>query len=1016
MWITALGAFDLLTPGDFLPESQLWQTATPTLGATPLDAGMAKPKVEVLVAGDVCAPGNHPVRSLVVNLELGPIHKRLIAFGRRWWQHGPDGPVMSDPEPFERVRLGWENAFGGPEFADNPVGKGVDARKRMRQREPAELPQIESPESLIVEIDHHPAPASFGPRAEDAPARRGFAGTYDDAWLRDDFPNPAQNFDWRFYNAACPDQQTDAELSGDEPYRITSMHPDHREICGRLPGFRVRGFARQGAAFRELPMRCDTVWFFPNATMGIVLFRGGIAVADKEASDVPHVLLAYERLTDPKRTLAHYETALDERTDPELGAQKMFDERPIKPERLPEETAEIEAERQAIIEENTKRQEQAREHAIASCFRTAGLSPPPPGTFKDDTPPMPVAMPVITPSEISRLEVDMAGLMKSADAMHEYGEKENREQLAQIKRDLSQQSGQALGQIDPQTRPLVEERLRQASKQLSKEHGEGFDLVPSAAAVPAAAVAATAAPKLPSAQEAFKRAGEAIKRQVSAVSAKPKTESGVSPALRRARNRALGQIDEEDSITKALAGLDKADEGRRQTLAQVDGIEGGLPPAAPQPTNPFQAASAMLGEKNVANAPEGQKAAEKLSSSLADPKVAFVASAVEEAAAKSEPADPETAFAEARDKIEGMRGQIAALNADSRRMSIEPLAPDPQEPLSPEDALALGALALDLVGRNEGLQGRDLAGADLTEADLTGLDLSGIFLEKAVLKGAKLTGANLHEAVLTGADLTGADLTGADLTDSNLSGANFAEARLCEARLDNAQLHKTRFDQADLRRARLIAVASLEAVLARADLSGAEIRDANFIQCDLTGFSLDGANLHSVTFLETRMAGLSARAARFERCVLIGLDGEDADLTGLEFINSACIGGAKLNRAHMAGLVAPGSGWRGADLSGADLTAARLDESDLGETTLVGACLHRASLKRAVLHKIDGTGANFFGATLLEAQAQGADFTNASLHMANLYSADLTDAVFTLSDLTGANLTLTLLTKPTNAE
>ncbi len=1040
LWITALGAFDLLSPGDFLPEAQLWQTAAPALGATPLDAGMPKPRVEVLVVGDVCAPRNDPVRHLLMNLELGPIQKRIVAFGRRWWRYGPDGPVLSEPEPFERVRLGWENAFGGPGFAANPLGKGIDARKLMSQRIPAELPQIETPASLILNIDHHPAPAGLGPRPDDAPGRIGFAGTYDEAWLRDGFPGHAKDFDWRYYNTACPDQQTDVELTGNERYRLTGMHPDHAEFQGRLPGFRVRAFARQVEAFIELPMRCDTVWFFPNAAMGMVLFRGGLVVQDSEASSVSDVLLAYERLTDPQRALGHYETALNERTDLERAALKFFDERPLKPERLPEEVAAVEAERQAIREENDKREEQAREHSLAAAFRRAGLPLPPPALLKDDTP-LPVQIPVVTPGEIERLEVDMTTLVKTADTLQDYAEKQRKNLLAQTEREL-RRATQAFGQIDPQARPLLTDPLRQVSKNVSEALGKKIDLAlpaPTGAPLPDAFKRAEEALKkspteaaAPQMSDIFKRAEEALKKSPTEVAAKAQTKNGISLGLYRARQRALGEIDAEDPLTKALAQLDEAQGVQKrvgkQTTETMEQARSALPSpgmAPPAPVNPFETALQGLRSESLAKEPAAKEAAGKLSAALASPGGEYLTSVMK--ATKSDKASPpselpaddisdrvEGSMAEAREKIEQTREESETLRAYGRRTSPEPMAPE--EPLSPEDAEALGLLALELARGRDGLCGRDLAGADLTGADLAGLNLTGIFLERAVLKGANLAGAKLHRAVLTGADLTGADLTGADLTDANLSGAIMMEARLCEARLENVSLYHSRLDRADLSRARLIAVNPIEARLTNACLTAAEIRDVSFLKCDMAGIVLDEARLHGVTCIETRLAGLTARAARFERCVLIGLDGDDADLTGLEFINSACIGEAKLNRARLTGLVAPGSGWRGAEMRDADLTAARLDEADLGETNLAGACLHRASLKRAVLHKADCTGTNFFGATLLEAQAQAADFTQASFHMANLYSTDLSDAVLTLCDLTGANLTHTVMTRPANAE
>ena len=1048
LWITALGAFDLLSPGDFLPEARLWQTAAPALGATPLDAGMPKPRAEVLVAGDVCAPRNRPVRNLMVNLELGSIQKRLVAFGRRWWRYGPDGPVMSEPEPFERVRLGWENAFGGPGFADNPLGTGVEARKLMTQRIPAELPRIETPATLILNIDHHPAPTGLGPRPEDAPGRIGFAGTYDDAWLRDGFPGHARDFDWRYYNTACPDQQTDVELSGNERYRLTGMHPDHAEFQGRLPGFRVRAFARQGEAFIELPMRCDTVWFFPNAALGIVLFRGGLMVQDREAGSVSDVLLAYERLSDPPRPPDHYRTALNERTDPETAALKFFDERPLKPERLPEEIAAVEAERQAIREENAKRDEQAREHALATAFRTAGLPMPPAALLKDD-PPLPVQIPVVTPGEIERLEVDMSALVKTADALQDYTEKQRKNLLAQTEREL-QRATQAFGQIDPQVRPLLTDPFRQVSKNVSEALGKNIDLVPPpspATPSPLSGVLKDTGEflkkrqpeaALPAPSDPFKQAEGLLKKSLRSTPAKAQTKDGMSLGLYRARQRALGAIDEEDPLTKSLAQLDEmqatqkrvgkqAAEAMEQTRSALPspGTAHPAPPAPPDaPINPFETALQTLRSESLAKEPAAKEAAGKLSAALSHPGVEYLTGVVHATKDKASPPSELTAsdisdraeagFAEAREKIEQAREEFETLSADGRRASPEPMAPE--EPLSPEDAQALGLLALELARGRAGLRERDLAGADLTGADLAGLDLSGIFLERAVLKGANLAGANLHRAVLTGADLTGADLTQTDLTEANLSNANLTEARLGEARLDKANLYRSQLDRADLSRARLSAVNPVEARLTDARLTAAELRDVSFLKCDLAGVVLDEARLHSVTFLETRLTGLSARAARFERCALVGLDGDDADLTGLEFINSACIGDARLHRARLTGLVAPGSGWRGADMREADLTAAHLDEADLGETNLAGACLHRASLKRAVLHKADCTGANFFGATLLEAQAQAADFTQASFHMANLYSTDLSDAVLTLCDLTGANLAYTVMTRPANAE
>ena len=989
VWITALGAFDMRSPGDFLTEAELWQTAAPVLGTTVLDAGMPKPNAEVLVAGDACAPAGRTVRRLAVNLELGPIAKRLVVFGRRWWRYGPDGPVMSEPQPFERVPLGWNKAYGGPGFAENPLGKGADAKGAIRLGNQVELPMVEAPDALITDIEHRPLPAGFGPRAEDAPSRLAFAGDYDDAWLRDDFPGPGRGFDWRYWNVACPDQQTESAFRGDEPFRITSMHPEHIDLRGCLPGFRVRAFARRGDEFRELEARCDTVWLFPGALMGVVLFRSGLAVADAEASDVPHAMLAYEHMRDAKRSLAHYRTAFEERTgDLKVAALKLLDERPLKPERPPEEIEAVEEERRGLAEEMARRHEKVRAHAISTMCGAAGVPVPPPDLFRDDTP-LPGEIPVVTPGELERKEADVAGLMAGVDALVGKVEKQGDVQAAKMGQELKRFLPQVAGGLDPRTRALLDDRL-------STVPALGGDDGPLSLAELIGASDSGSGSSAPGLDDLFARAGEALGDEAAAApAASGPTGAGTSVALRRARSRALGTVDEDDPIARMGAVFARQREVLRSGAAPVAG----------------NADDAVPGSS--AGCPAGRP-----DFMAADPRLAWfdeVARVLDSNHAVSASGEAAiSALDDAESELASALERADAAKAQARRSSPEPFAPE--EPLSAPEAASLGAFALELEREGEGLKGRDLAGADLSGANLAGKDLEGIFLEQANLAGADLSGAKLANAALTRADLTGADLTGADLADSNLSGANLARSRLGNARLDRARLFGSRFDGADLSGVSLSDTTLVEAGLADVRLARAVIRDVQFVKCDLSKAALDGARLSNVVLVDSNTAGFRAPAAHFERCALIGLQAEDADLNDAQFLRSTCVGDAKLARARMSGLVSRRSGWRGADLRDANLTAARFDESDLGETDLTGACLHRASFRRAILHNANATGANFYGATLLEAQAREVDFTRASLHGANLYSADLTDARFALCDLTAANLTLTLMRKPASAQ
>ena len=853
LWITGLGAFDMHVPGDFLTEAQLWQTAAPILGTIPLDAGMPKPNAEVLIAGDACAPADRKVRRLAVDLEIGSIAKRLVVFGRRWWQYGSDGPLMSEPQPFDRVTIGWDNAFGGSGCAENPVGKGADAKGAIRMGRQVELPMIEAPEGLIVDIEQRPAPAGFGPRAEDAPSRLSHAGDYDDAWLRDDFPGPGRGFDSRYWNAACPDQQTTRAFRGDEPFRVTSMHPEHTDLRGCLPGFTMRAFTRRDDEFRELDVRCDTVWLFPSALMGIVLFRGGLAVADADASDVPHVMLAYERLRDPKRSLTHYRTALEERTgDPEFAALKLLDERPLKPVRPPEEIEAVENERKTLAEEMDQRHEKVRAHAISNMCGMAGVPVPPANLFREDAT-LPVEIPVVTSGELERMEADVAGLKAGLDALVDSVEKRGEAQAARMGQELARFLPQAARGADPRTRALLDDRLASAP---ALGGGNGplslADLTEDSHADPGSLASGL--------DDLFALAGRALGDEAGATPpASGRNVEGTSDALRRARHRALGTVDEDDPITSAAAVLDGKLDMLHGDATSIGGTaRDANPPLSAQVSSLFGNAAEVLGARDTS---ASGAAGGKPGCAAADPRLAYFdeiarvlasnhAATASDATARSALEDAQSAIADARERLD-------ASKVRARRSSPEPIAPE--EPLSECDAVSLGALALGLERDGEELKGRDLAGADLCGANLAGKDLEGIFLERAKLAGANLSGAKLANSVLTHADLTGANLSAADLTDSNLSGASLSRSCLRDARLDRARLFRSSLDGADLSAVSLSETNLIEASMVDVLLAGAVVRDVQFMKCDLSGIALDEAHLQNVVLVESDTAGFRVR-------------------------------------------------------------------------------------------------------------------------------------------------------------
>ena len=148
-----------------------------------------------------------------VALRVGGLFKTAHVFGDRIWSGGLSGGQMSPPEPFRRIPLIYERAFGGtddsPEHLGdseseprNPVGRGLRARKSRKRVDSIMLPNIEDPRNLISGPADRPAPVGFTFVAKGWKPRSEYVGTYDAAWQRDRMPLLPSDFNPKFYTAA----------------------------------------------------------------------------------------------------------------------------------------------------------------------------------------------------------------------------------------------------------------------------------------------------------------------------------------------------------------------------------------------------------------------------------------------------------------------------------------------------------------------------------------------------------------------------------------------------------------------------------------------------------------------------------------------------------------------------------------------------------------------------------------------------------------------------------------------
>jgi uncharacterized protein YjbI with pentapeptide repeats len=251
----------------------------------PGDFADFKLRAEVMLRGACHPPSGRPVRECPVRFSVGTWSKSLYVVGPRAWA----GEAISEPLPFTKMPLGYENAFGGPGYAPNPAGKGVGTK---------ELPNVELAGERVRERGDRPAPAGFGPLNPTWPQRNGKLGKeYGEAWRRERAPYYAVDFDWSYFSAAAPDQQLEGYLRGDEEVTFQNLHPAAPIFSVRLPGRRIRAFVDDTRGrFREAHMSLDTLFADLEEGRLYLTYRGVEPVEEDDLADVRAVLVADEPL------------------------------------------------------------------------------------------------------------------------------------------------------------------------------------------------------------------------------------------------------------------------------------------------------------------------------------------------------------------------------------------------------------------------------------------------------------------------------------------------------------------------------------------------------------------------------------------------------------------------------------------------------------------------------------------------------------------------------------------------
>lgn len=239
------------------------QTGEPGFSATlwETDFAFRKPKCDVIANGCAYAPGGKPTERVTVGIKVGSWSKVFEVFGNREWR--AIGPVFTStsPEPFLKMPISYDNAWGGVDRLDpqdklpgsykyNPVGTGWAQTRNQRRVPGLLLPNTQKVGEDIRSPFGDYTPMSFGPMGRGWPGRIEYGGTYDDNWTKNIFPFLPPDFDERYYQMAPPDQQIDMPKGGEEIQLINLTG------AGRV-GFRL-----------------------PNTALAMILFKGRERVFD----------------------------------------------------------------------------------------------------------------------------------------------------------------------------------------------------------------------------------------------------------------------------------------------------------------------------------------------------------------------------------------------------------------------------------------------------------------------------------------------------------------------------------------------------------------------------------------------------------------------------------------------------------------------------------------------------------------------------------------------------------------
>jgi hypothetical protein len=304
LYVAVKASFDLSSTTPKIAEQQRGIVLTDEYWGEPgksslryaTEAHLMKQGTDVAVVGDALAPKGKRVTQMDISLTVSDRTKSIRVWGDRQWKKTRPG----NPEPFERMPIVYERAFGGMQIIEksndtvevhaepfNPVGRGFRGKRPADEIEQEPVPNLEDKEHPFSSINAKTTPVGFGFVAPSWAPRMHFAGTYDKQWQKSRAPYLPTDFDSRFFNSAFSGWVFEEGLPIAAPVCIENMSSRgvlEFEVPSLMPHIEV---ILEGKT--ETPsLHLETLLIEPNDERCYLTWRASVA-CDKKALAVSEV-------------------------------------------------------------------------------------------------------------------------------------------------------------------------------------------------------------------------------------------------------------------------------------------------------------------------------------------------------------------------------------------------------------------------------------------------------------------------------------------------------------------------------------------------------------------------------------------------------------------------------------------------------------------------------------------------------------------------------------------------------